>query len=146
MQFKIGKSGATFVKQDVFQNEKGNVRKYFPTIDDSSTLIREIYFSTLLPNVEKKWKQNNHQGQNITVAAGRVVVICINSTGEPYEYEEFLLDTDSCHGVLKIPPGIIYGLFTDSEGAVVVNALEDLYRSSAGEDIRLEFNLTPTLL
>jgi hypothetical protein len=84
--------------------------------------------------------------QNITVAYGRIAVICISAIEGGFVYEEFLIDARLNHGVLEIPSGTIYGFFTDSEGALIVNALKDLYRESDAIEVLDEFELTPKSL
>jgi len=146
MKLVVGKTEAVFYNQVVLPNPKGEVRKFLPLPAKESSSIKEIYFSRLLPNEQKKWKCNKRQVQNITVACGRVVVICIGRSDGGFVYEEFLIDAGSNHGVLEIPSGTIYGFFTNSEGALIVNALKDLYQASDSLDVHDEFELAPTSL
>jgi len=146
LKFQLGKTDARFVNQIVLHNPKGDVRKFLPKPNEDHLFYKEVYFSSLLPNEQKKWKCNKHQMQNITVVHGRVAVICVEARNTKYIYEEFLLDSSSNHGVLEIPAGTIYGLFTDSVGAIIANALEDLYQASDAEVVTEEFDLAPTRL
>jgi hypothetical protein len=146
MKLIPGKTNAIFYNQDVISNPKGEVRKYLPKPGMESSFVKEVYFSRLLSNEQKKWKCNKNQVQNITVAYGRIVVICISATEGGFVYEEFLIDAGLNHGVLEIPSGTIYGFFTDSDGALIVNALKDLYRVSDAMEVLDEFELTPKSL
>jgi hypothetical protein len=143
MKLIPGKTGAIFYKQDVISNPKGEVRKYLPIPGEESSFVKEVYFSTLLSNEQKKWKCNKSQVQNITVAFGRIAVICIRAMEAGFVYEEFLIDSGLNHGVLEIPSGTIYGFFADSEGALIVNALKDFYRVSDAMEVLDNFELTP---
>ena len=141
-----GKTLATFTPKAIIENASGEVRKYL-SIDSANTkFFKEIYFSRLLPGKSKKWKCNKNQTQNLTAAAGRISVICIQKKADIYVYEEFLIDDRGYFGVLEIPPGIIYGLFTDTGGAVVVNSLEEPYSDSDTQQITEHFSLEPALL
>jgi hypothetical protein len=146
MRLIPGKTAAIFYNQDVISNPKGEVRKYLPKPGEESSFVKEVYFSRLLSNEQKKWKCNKNQVQNITVAFGRIAVICISSINGGFVYEEFLIDAGLNHGVLEIPSGTIYGLFTDSEGALIVNALKDFYRVSDAMEVLDKFDLTPKSL
>ena len=141
-----GKTLATFTPRSIIENEGGEVRKYLSSDSANSKFFKEIYFSRLLPGKSKKWKCNKNQTQNLSVATGRISVICIQKNVDIYVYEEFLIDDRNFFGVLEIPPGIIYGLFTDTGGAVVVNALEEPYSDSDRQQISVHLNLVPALL
>lgn len=141
-----GKTLATFAPKGTIKNSNGEVRKYLSSDSLNPKSFKEIYFSTILPGKSKKWKCNRNQSQNLTSAAGRISVICIQTKGEKYIYEEFLLDDKQYYGVLEIPPGIIYGLFTDMQGAIVVNSLEENYSDADAQKITEIFNLEPELL
>jgi hypothetical protein len=146
MKLIPGKTKAIFYSQDVISNPKGEVRKYLPKPGIEDSFVKEVYFSRLFSNEQKKWKCNKSQVQNITVAYGRIVVICISEIAGDLVYEEFLIDAELNHGVLEIPSGTIYGFFTDSEGALIVNSLKDLYRTSDSVEVLVEFELTPKSL
>lgn len=146
MKLFAGKTDAMFYSQVILSNLKGEVRKFIPKPNNESTPIREVYFSKLLPNEHKKWKCNKRQMQNITVAYGAVVVICIGARDGGFVYEEFLIDLRSNYGVLEIPAGTIYGFFANSEGAVIVNALEDFYQAYDSVEVVEVFDLRPTRL
>jgi dTDP-4-dehydrorhamnose 3,5-epimerase-like enzyme len=146
MKLHSGKTDARFTKQIIVHNPKGDVQKFLPKPKENSFSYKEIYFSSVLPNEQKKWKRNKRQMQNITVVHGRVAIICINARDAEYIYEEFLLDTSSNHGILEIPAGTIYGFFTGPSNAVIANALEDFYQASDAIVVTEEFDLTPTRL
>lgn len=141
-----GKTLAVFTPRTTIYNPNGEVRKYLSSDSQNPRLFTEIYFSRLLPGKSKKWKCNKNQSQNLTSASGRISVICIQSDVDQFVYEEFLIDDEKNFGVLEIPPGIIYGLFTDTRGALVVNSLERAYSDSDIQIITENFYLRPTLL
>ena len=145
-QFQKGKTFATFTPKITIENPSGEVRKYLSSDSINPKSYKEIYFSRLLPGKNKKWKCNRNQSQNLTSAAGRISVICIQIVENVYTYEEFLIDDDKHFGVLEIPPGIIYGLFTDMQGALVVNSLEENYSDTDAQVILETFNIEPSLL
>ena len=141
-----GKTLAKYTPRVIIQNASGEVRKYLSSESANPKSFREVYFSKLLPGKSKKWKCNKNQFQNLTSASGRISVICIQRCADLFVYEEFLIDDDQHFGVLEIPPGIIYGLFTDMQGALIVNSLEETYADSDVQIITENFQLKPTLL
>jgi hypothetical protein len=145
-QLLKGKTLATFTPKVTIENPSGEVRKYLGSDSITPKSFKEIYFSRLLPGKSKKWKCNRNQSQNLTSAAGRISVICIQIGADASIYEEFLIDDEKHFGVLEIPPGIIYGLFTDMQGALIVNALEEYYSDKDAQVISETFNIEPALL
>lgn len=145
-QLLKGQTLATFTPKITIENPSGEVRKYLSSDSINPKSFKEIYFSRLLPGMSKKWKCNKNQSQNLTSAAGRISVICIQSDADAYIYEEFLIDDEKHYGVLEIPPGIIYGLFTDMQGALIVNSLEENYSDTDAQVISENFNVEPALL
>jgi hypothetical protein len=141
-----GKTLATFIPKIIIENPSGEVRKYLSGDSVNQECFREVYFSRLLPGKSKKWKCNKKQSQNLTSAVGRISVICIQKSADGYTYEEFLLDDEKHFGVLEVPAGIIYGLFADMQGALIVNSLREAYSDSDAETITDVFDLVPTLL
>jgi hypothetical protein len=145
-QLLKGKTLAKFTPKATIENPSGEVRKYLSSDSIDPKSFKEIYFSRLLPGKSKKWKCNRKQSQNLTSAVGRISVICIQIGADSCIYEEFLIDDEKHFGVLEIPPGIIYGLFTDMQGAVVVNSLEEIYSDVDVQVITDTFDLDPALL
>lgn len=145
-QLLKGQTLATFTPKITIENPSGEVRKYLSSDSINPKSFKEIYFSRLLPGMSKKWKCNRNQSQNLTSAAGRISVICIQIGADAYIYEEFLIDDEEHFGVLEIPPGIIYGLFTDMQGALIVNSLEESYSDTDAQVISETFNIEPALL
>jgi hypothetical protein len=145
-QLLKGQTLATFTPKITIENPSGEVRKYLSSDSINPKSFKEIYFSRLLPGKSKKWKCNRNQSQNLTSAAGRISVICIQIGADAYIYEEFLIDDEKHFGVLEIPPGIIYGLFTDMHGALIVNSLEENYSDTDAQLISETFNIEPALL
>lgn len=141
-----GKTRSRFSPRAVIDNPNGEVRKYLTSNSDEAVNYQEVYFSRLLPGKSKKWKCNNKQMQNLTVASGRVSVICIQENSDGFIYEEFLIDENENFGVLEIPPGVIYGLFTDADGAILVNSLTNPYAESDALSVSSTFNVTPKLI
>jgi hypothetical protein len=141
-----GKTPAKFTPKVIIENPSGEVRKYLSSDSVNPKSFKEVYFSRLLPGKSKKWKCNKNQSQNLTSASGRISVICIQICADMYVYEEFLIDDETHFGVLEIPPGIVYGLFTDMRGALVVNSLEETYSDSDVQTITENFHLEPALL
>jgi hypothetical protein len=141
-----GKTDARFTPKSIIENPNGEVRKYLGNDPSDPKCFKEIYFSRLLPGKSKKWKCNKNQSQNLTSAVGRVSVICIQVRAEGFVYEEFLIDDEENYGVLEVPAGLIYGLFTDKQGALIVNSLGDFYSDSDAQTVTDTFNLAPTLL
>ena len=141
-----GKTLARFIPKDIIDNPNGEVRKYLRNDSNNPKCFKEVYFSKLLPGKNKKWKCNKNQSQNLTSAAGRISVICIQIGEDAHVYEEFLIDDEKHFGVLEIPPGIIYGLFTDMQGALVVNSLGENYSDTDAQVISETFNIEPVLL
>jgi hypothetical protein len=141
-----GKTLATFTPKVTIQNPSGEVRKYLSGDSANPKSFKEVYFSRLLPGKSKKWKCNKNQSQNLTSASGRISVICIQICADKYIYDEFLIDDEKHFGVLEIPPGIIYGLFTDMRGALVVNSLEEFYSDSDVQIVTENFHVEPGLL
>ena len=145
-QLLMGKTLATFTPKIAIENPSGEIRKYLSSDSINPKSFKEIYFSRLLPGKSKKWKCNRNQSQNLTSAVGRISVICIQISQDAYFYEEFLIDDEKHFGVLEIPPGIIYGLFTDMQGALVVNSLEENYSDTDAKMISETFDIEPALL
>jgi hypothetical protein len=141
-----GKTDARFTPKVKIENPNGEVRKYLGNDPSDPKCFKEVYFSRLLPGKSKKWKCNKNQSQNLTSAVGRVSVICIQVRAEGFVYEEFLIDDEENFGVLVVPAGLIYGLFTDKQGALIVNSLRDFYSDSDAQTVTDTFNLAPTLL
>ena len=140
-----GKTLSKFSISAVIGNPNGEVRKYLTGGIKETKFYQEVYFSRLLPGKSKKWKCNKKQSQNLTVASGRVSIICIQECINGFVYEEFLIDENENFGVLEIPAGVIYGLFTDAKGALIVNALENPYSEGDAHSITRDFDLTPKL-
>ena len=141
-----GKTTAKFIPTLTIKNPNGEVRKYLSQDADSPTSYKEVYFSRLLPGKSKKWKYNQSQTQNLTSAMGRISIICIQPCTDGYIYEEFLIDDLMNFGVLEIPAGLIYGLFTDNQGALIVNSLVSPYTDSDAQIVSVDFDVAPTLL
>lgn len=141
-----GKTPAVFTPRPIIETPNGNVRKYLNSDNHEPKLYQEVYFSNLLPLKCKKWKCNKRQAQNITVVLGRVAVICISRESDGFVYEEFLIDEKENFGVLEIPVGVIYGLFADAQGAVIVNSLAKTFSDNDAEVISQNFEITPKLL
>ena len=141
-----GITEARFIPKVKIENPNGEVRKYLGTDPSDPKCFKEVYFSRLLPGKSKKWKCNKNQSQNLTSAVGRISVICIQACADGYIYEEFLIDDEENFGVLVVPAGLIYGLFTDMHGALIVNSLTDAYSDSDAQTVANNFDLAPTLL
>jgi hypothetical protein len=146
MKLEIGFTKAKFTFKQIIENPNGEVRKYLPRDLQTAGVFKEIYISKLLPGKSKKWKCNKRQSQNLCAAEGRLSVICIERIEQDYIYEEFLLDDSANHGVLEIPAGIIYGLFTDDSGALIINALSGIYSEDDSQAVEESFDLHPALL
>lgn len=144
--FIKGKTTAKFIPKLTIDNPNGEVRKYLSQDAEAPTSYKEVYFSRLLPGKSKKWKCNKSQSQNLTSVMGRISIICIQCCNEGYIYEEFLIDDLENFGVLEIPAGLIYGLFTDNQGALIANALVSSYKDSDAQLVSLDFEVAPTLL
>ena len=141
-----GKTPARFSPKMVIDNPNGEVRKYLGSNPGDATCFKEVYFSRILPGKSKKWKCNMNQTQNLTTAVGRISVICVQMGIEGYFFEEFLIDEERNFGVLEIPAGVIYGIFTDMQGALIVNSLKEAYSDSDAIIVTENFDLEPSLL
>ncbi len=141
-----GKTAAKLTLKTTIENPNGDLKKYLPIDANEPCTYKEVYFSELGPGRSKKWKCNKSQQQNLFVAFGRLSVICIELKGDTYFFEEFLLDNKEKSCVLEIPRGLIYGLFTDENGALVVNALHEVYSDHDAMTVDQTFEILPKLL
>ena len=142
-----GNTGAKFSQKEVIRNSKGDIRKIIPTGKaEDSTPFLECYFSNLNQFSTKKWKKDSVNTQHLSVAFGRIVVICIKEESNANIFEEFELDDNDNHGILEIPPGIIYGIWTGMTGAVVLNTLFKLYNEADKVEVYEDFSIQPKKL
>lgn len=108
MKQNIGFTGASFKKCSIFNNPLGDLRHVL--LDKNELKISEIYFSEINPKSTKAWKFHKFQTQNISVAFGKIRIICVKDDSGHQIFEVFDIDYKSNHGVLSIPPGIHYAL------------------------------------
>jgi dTDP-4-dehydrorhamnose 3,5-epimerase-like enzyme len=108
MKQVIGFTGASFKRCSKYNNPLGDLRHVL--IDNNNLKISEIYFSEVNPKSTKAWKFHKFQTQNISVAFGKIRIICVKNDRDSQIFEVFDLDDKNNHGVLSIPPGIYYAL------------------------------------
>jgi len=136
----VGGTGASFsVKQSII-NPLGNLRHVAKSELGKNLPFSEIYFSEVLPKTIKAWKFHSKQTQNISVAFGRVRIVCIKKKFDETVYEAFELNSEELHGVLTIPGGIYYSLINVSEVPVILlNATDLPHNSDENLSLPLEY-------
>lgn len=118
-------TGAVFTGLPLIINTSGNVRRVFKSKPDNKLAFSEIYFSELNPKSIKAWKHHSLQTQNISVAFGRVRVICVIEKPLGKVFGVFDMNSEGCHGVLTIPNGIYYALINQTdEPVILINATD----------------------
>jgi dTDP-4-dehydrorhamnose 3,5-epimerase-like enzyme len=127
MKQNTGLTGASFNKCSIFNNPLGDLRHVLINNNDYLK-ISEIYFSEISPKSIKGWKFHNFQTQNISVAFGKVRIICVKDDNDDQIFEIFDIDSKSNHGVLSIPPGIHYALINLYDNvAILCNATDKVH-------------------
>jgi len=120
MKQERGHTGASFKKCSSIENLKGSLRHVLISENDYYLKISEIYFSEINPKSIKAWKLHSAQTQNISVAFGKVRIICINERVNSLIFDIFDIDSINTHGVLTIPPRIYYAIINLSETVSVL--------------------------
>ena len=136
MIIRSGLSGARLLKREVISNTKGNVRRAFRSEYSTNLPFQEIYYSEVNPHTIKGWKLHTLQTQNLSVAFGEILIICILKNEFEIVYEEFVLDTGEKHGVLSIPPHVFYALVNrSSTKSILLNATDIVHDSNEGRSL-----------
>ena len=125
MIIRSGLSGARLTKLEVINNTKGNVRRAFRSENTTNLPFQEIYYSEVNPHTLKGWKLHTLQTQNLSVAFGEILIICILKNQFEIVYEEFEMDSEENHAVLSIPPNVFYALVNRSSNkSILLNATD----------------------
>jgi dTDP-4-dehydrorhamnose 3,5-epimerase len=118
-------TGASLTRLPLIINANGNLRHVFKSEHGSKLPFSEIYFSELLPKSIKAWKYHGLQTQNISVAYGKIRVICVVKKPAGDIFEVFDIDSEEFYGVLTIPNGIYYALINQTgQPVILLNATD----------------------
>lgn len=140
MNKSAGGTGVSFSVKQLIINPLGNLRHIAKSELDKNLPFSEIYFSEVQPKTIKAWKFHSEQTQNITVAFGRVRIVCIKKKSDETVFEVFELNSEELHGVLTIPSGIHYSLINVSEvPAILLNATDSPHNSEENLSLPLEY-------
>ena len=136
MIIRSGPSGARLTKLEVINNTKGNVRRAFRSENKTNLPFQEIYYSEVNPHTFKGWKLHTLQTQNLSVAYGEILIICILKDEFEIVYEEFEMDSVKNHAVLSIPPNIFYALANRSSNkSILLNATDIVHDVNEGKSL-----------
>lgn len=136
----VGGTGASFSAIPQIVNPLGNLRHFVKSELGKNLLFSEIYFSEVKPKTIKAWKFHSRQSQNISVAFGRITIVCVKKKSNETVYEAFELNSEDLHGVLTIPAGIYYSLINVSEGpTILLNATDLPHNSEENLSLPLEY-------
>ena len=140
MNKSVGGTGVSFSAKQRIINPLGNLRHIAKSELDKNLPFSEIYFSEVQPKTIKAWKFHSKQTQNISVAFGRVRIVCIKKRSDETVFEVFELNSEELHGVLTIPGGIHYSLINVSEvPAILLNATDLPHNSEENLSLPLEY-------
>lgn len=140
MKKLVGGTGASFSAKELIVNPLGNLRHIVKSELGKNLPFSEIYFSEVQPKTIKAWKFHSRQTQNISVAFGRIRIICVKKKSDHQVYEVFELNSEELHGVLNIPGGIHYSLINISEvPAILLNATDVPHNSEENLSLPLEY-------
>ena len=140
MKKLVGGTGASFSAKEPIVNPLGNLRHIAKSELAKNLPFSEIYFSEVQPKTIKAWKFHSKQTQNISVAFGRVRIVCIKKKSDGTVFEVFELNSEELHGVLTIPGGIHYSLINISEvPAILLNATDIPHNSEENLSLPLEY-------
>ena len=136
MIIRSGLSGARLTKLEVINNTKGNVRRAFRSENTTNLPFQEIYYSEVNPHTFKGWKLHTLQTQNLSVAFGEILIICILKNQFEIVYEEFEMDSGENHSVLSIPPNVFYALVNRSRNkSILLNATDIVHDINEGSSL-----------
>jgi dTDP-4-dehydrorhamnose 3,5-epimerase len=140
MKKLVGGTGASFSAKHLIVNPLGNLRHIAKSELDKNLPFSEIYFSEVQPKTIKAWKFHSRQTQNISVAFGRIRIVCIKKKSGETVFEVFELNSEELHGILTIPAGIHYSLINVSEiPTILLNATDLPYNSEENLSLPLEY-------
>jgi dTDP-4-dehydrorhamnose 3,5-epimerase len=141
MKKLVGGTGASFSTKHLIVNPLGNLRHIAKSELDKNLPFSEIYFSEVQPKTIKAWKFHSRQTQNISVAFGRIRIVCIEKKSDETVFEVFELNSEELHGILTIPAGIHYALINISEiPTILLNATDLPYNSEENLSLPLEYS------
>ncbi len=126
MKNSPNQTGAVFTGLPLIINTSGNLRHVFRGKSDNKLAFSEIYFSELNPKSIKAWKHHSLQTQNISVAFGRIRVICVIENPLGNVFEVFDMNSEELYGVLSIPNGIYYALINQTDEPVILLNATDI--------------------
>ena len=136
MIIRSGPSGARLTKREVISNTKGNIRRAFRSENSTNLPFQEIYYSEVNPYTLKGWKSHTLQTQNLSVAFGEILIICILKNEIEIVYEEFEIDSAENHAVLSIPPNVFYALVNKSSKiSILLNATDIVHDVNEGRTL-----------
>ena len=130
MKKLVGGTGASFSARQIVSNPLGNIRHIVKNELAKNLPFSEIYFSEIRSKTIKAWKFHPNQTQNMSVAFGKLRIICVNKKSDETVFEVFELDSCELHGVLTIPAGIYYALINVSEFPTILLNATDLPHNS----------------
>jgi dTDP-4-dehydrorhamnose 3,5-epimerase len=140
MKKLVGGTGASFLAKQPIINPLGNLRHIVKSELGKGLPFSEIYFSEVQPKTIKAWKYHTKQSQNISVAFGRIRIVCIKKNSDETVFEVFELNSEELHGILTIPAGIHYSLINVSEiPTILLNATDLPYNSEENLSLPLEY-------
>lgn len=126
MKNSPGQTGALFTSLPLIINTNGNLRHVFKSEPGNKLPFSEIYFSELHPKSFKAWKYHGLQTQNISVAFGKIRVICVVKNPAGNIFEVFDINSEEFYGVLTIPNGIYYALINQTDEPVILLNVTDI--------------------
>jgi dTDP-4-dehydrorhamnose 3,5-epimerase len=136
----VGGTGASFLAKQPIINPLGNLRHIVKNELGKYLSFSEIYFSEVQPKTIKAWKYHTRQSQNISVAFGRIRIVCIKKKPDETVFEVFELNSEELHGILTIPAGIHYSLINVSEiPTILLNATDLPYNSEENLSLPLDY-------
>jgi len=140
MEHLVGGTGAFFSAKKSITNPLGNLRHIEKNELGVNLPFSELYFSEVKPKTIKAWKYHIKQTQNISVAFGKIKVICVKKKSNGSVFESFELNSEELHGILTVPPGIHYSLINSSEyKSILLNATDLPYDSEENLSLPLEY-------
>jgi dTDP-4-dehydrorhamnose 3,5-epimerase len=140
MKKLVGGTGASFSPKQLVVNPLGNLRHVAKNDLGRNLPFLEIYFSEVRSKTIKAWKFHSNQTQNMSVAFGKIRIVCVKKNFDETVFEVFELNSEELHGVLTIPAGIHYALINVSEvPTILLNATDLPYNSEENLPLPLEY-------
>ncbi|MBH32688.1 MAG: dTDP-4-dehydrorhamnose 3,5-epimerase [Gammaproteobacteria bacterium] len=133
--------GVILEKKKIIETDGGSV---FKGIKDQKGLIKEVYFSTISKDTVRAWKKHTLMTLNLLVPIGSVKFILVDDREKSKSYRNFqeIVLSSEQYFLLKVPPGIWFGMRGLSEGISLICNTANFFHDES-EVVRLEYKKLP---